>query len=220
MTANRQTDGQGGIVQEMLRTPVVKDILRTSLRAVGHRDGRNTIRTVMSQDPEVFLGLAVTIPAALNVLVRSLDELGRQIKAQYAPGVLAAFLESLARDIDTEAAKECKAVWKDLGSSLWESSPEARKELLDTALAKGPQICSQGINILARAVNDLERQRPGALGAFLSEVSERTDRAEWASAAQTLARPFLDRKWHLLAWMWRLVTGMVRKKMGWGARPA
>ncbi|HPX19649.1 MAG TPA: hypothetical protein PKW43_12820, partial [Deltaproteobacteria bacterium] len=68
--------------------------------------------------------------------------------------------------------------------------------------------------------NDLERQRPGALGAFLSEVSERTDRAEWASAAQTLARPFLDRKWHLLAWMWRLVTGMVRKKMGWGARPA
>jgi hypothetical protein len=214
MTIPEQTHEPGGIVQELLRTPLIKDILRSSLTSVKHKDGKAMIHTLMGQDPEVFLSLAVTIPALLNLIVRSIAELGRQMKAQYAPGILTAFMESLAREIDTVSLKECGIVWKDLAASLWKASPEARKALLDAGLAKGPGIGAQGINALSRVINDLERGRPGALSALLSGVLAEVDKAEWSRASHTLAGAFLDQKWHVLSWSLRLLAGRIREKTG------
>lgn len=214
MTTPQQNRDQGGILQELLRTPVVKDILRSGLTSVRHADGRSAVRTVMGQDPEVFLGLAATAPAAMNLLIRSMAELGRQMNTRYSPEILTEFMESLAGEIDTDSLKECKTVWKDLLISLWAASPGARGALLDAVLSKGPGIGAQSINSLSRSINALERDRPGSISAFLSQTLAQVDRGEWSRASQSLAGALLDQKWGVLLWSWRLLKGRIRKRFG------
>lgn len=212
MTAPQQARNQGEILKELLRTPVAKDILRSGLASIRHADGRSAVRTVTTQDPEVFLSLAATVPAAMNLLIRSVAELGRQIKGQYSPGILTAFMESLAGEIDAEALEECKTVWKDLLASLWAASPDARKALSDAALSKGPVIGAQTINGLSRAINALERDKPGSTSAFLSQTLAQVDRDEWSRSSHLLASTLLDQRWGVLSWSWRLIKGRLRKR--------
>ncbi len=212
MKAPQQTRDQGGILQELLRTPVVKDILRSGLTSVRHADGRSAVRTVMGQDPEVFLGLAAAVPSAVNLLIRSMAELGRQMNTRYSPEILTAFMESLAGEIDADSLEECKTVWKDLLASLWAASPDSRRALLDAILSRGPGIGAQGINGLSRSINALERDRPGSISAFLSQTLAQIDRDEWSRASQRLAGALLDQKWGVISWSWLLLKGRVRKR--------
>jgi len=212
MKASQQTRDPGGILQELLRTPVFKDILRSALTSVRHADGRTAVRTVTGQDPEVFLSLAAATPAALNILIRSMTELGRQMNTRYSPEILTAFMESLAREIDAGSFHECKTVWKDLLASLWAASPGTRRALLDAILSKGPGICAQAINGLSRSINALERDRPGTIITFLSQTLAQIDREEWSKASQRLAGALMDQKWGVLSWSWRLLKGRLHKR--------
>lgn len=212
MKASQQTRDPGGILQELLRTPVFKDILRSALTSVRHADGRTAVRTVTGQDPEVFLSLAAATPAALNILIRSMAELGRQMNTRYSPEILTVFMESLVREIDAGSLHECKTVWKDLLASLWAASPGTRRALLDAILSKGPDICAQAINGLSRSINALERDRPGSINSFLSQTLAQIDRDEWSEASQRMAGALMDQKWGVLSWSWRLLKGRLHKR--------
>lgn len=205
---------QKGVIRELMRTPVFKDILRENLKAVHSMDGRTLIRALMEEDPEVFLGLTATIPSLANAFLGSLAELGERIDNQFSPGVLTAFMESLAGEIDVEAARRCGAAWKNIVSSLWEASPEFRMEIMRLALTAGPKVMADGINSLAQGVNSLERERPGTISSFMADMFSRLDRPGISNGTKTLAGAFLDQKWHLCSWLFGLALNRIQKRLG------
>jgi len=43
-------------------------------------------------------------------------------------------------------------------------------------------------------------------------VTENIDGKELSKAAATVTNAFLDQKWHLASWFWKLLWGRVKKK--------
>jgi hypothetical protein len=205
---------QKGMIRELLKTPVCKDILRDNLRALQHISGRSIVRAVMEEDPEVFLGLIVTIPSLANAFINSISELGERLESQYPPGVLNAFIESIVKEIDVDSAGRCGAVWKNIASSLWETSPEFRTEITNLVLTAGPRTMASGINALAGAVNSIEKERPGTISSFMTAMFSNLDRPGASNAVKSLAGAFLDQKWHLFSWLFGLASSRIKKRFG------
>lgn len=203
---------RGGIIRELLRTPVFKDIIRNNTHALQYGSGSTMVKTVMGQDPEVFLNLAVSTPALVNIFTRALAELGQQLKSQYPPDTLAVFMESILGEIDTGSLKQCGLVWKDLISSLLRSSPEVMKKLAGKALSAGPATAAQTIDILSRALNSLERGSPGALSGFITDMLLHVDRPGASNAARLIAGAVLDQKWHVCSRLFGLMLSRIRKR--------
>ncbi len=214
MSAPYREPRQGGVIRELMRTPVCKDILRENLKAVRSMDGRTLVGALMEEDPEVFLGLIATVPSLANAFLGSLAELGERIGSQFPPGILAAFMESLAGEVDADAARRCGAAWRNVVISLWEASPEIRTELVNTILTAGPKIAGDGINALARGMNSLERERPGTISSFMTGVFSNLDRPEVSKGMKTLAGAMLDQKWHMLSWLSGFVLERMKKRFG------
>ena len=214
MSTGTFTRTHGGILKEILRTPVFKDILRTNLNQVNPSTGSDLVKTLMGQDPEVFLGLVSTLPAIVNALTRACLELGVQLKDKFPAELLKSYLEALYNDLDTEDLKGCGKVWGELVSSLWEASSELRIGATRSILAAGPRVVADAINGLARSVNAFDRENPGAVGIFIASVLKDLDREEVRQATHSLAGAFLDQKWHLASWAWGLARSRVKKRFG------
>ncbi|HVN72904.1 MAG TPA: hypothetical protein VMU10_12880 [Desulfomonilia bacterium] len=204
----------GSIFGEILRTPVYKDILRLNLNEASPESVRGMVKDLMGQDPEVFLGIASSLPKLINALSCAFSELALQLKEKYPPELLKSFLESLYEDLDKEGMKQGIRAWADLVVSLWKASPELRRATLRYLLASGPSIKAGAINAVAATINTLHREDPQAVGTFISEVLKNIHRDEAGRATHTLACALLDQKWHLLSWVWNLAKQRIRKRFG------
>jgi hypothetical protein len=209
MNAGTMNRTGNGILKELLRTPVYKDLLRTNLKGMRTQTGSSLVKTVMGQDPEVFLGLVSSLPVFLNNLSSAAAELASQLSEKFPPELLMSYLEALFEDIDTE---KCRAACTELFASLWGASPDLRDRARKAILASGPKVIAEGINFLARAVNNTTRQDPKVLSSFISGVLGGLDHAEIRKATQGLAEAFLDQKWNLASWAWELAKSRMRKR--------
>lgn len=214
MSTGTFTRAHGGILREVLGTPVFKDILRTNLNHVNPSSGSDLVKTLMGQDPEVFLALVSTLPAIVNALTRACLELGVQLQDKFPAELLKSYLEALYRDLDTKDLKECGKVWGGLVSSLWEASSELRAGATRSILTAGPKVVADAVNGLARSVNAFNRGNPGAVSIFLASVLKDLDREEVRQATHSLAGAFLDQKWHVASWAWGLARSRVKKRFG------
>ncbi|HOI06089.1 MAG TPA: hypothetical protein PK213_03050 [Deltaproteobacteria bacterium] len=214
MSTAAQTRRHGSIVREMLKTPAYKDILRASLGSMAHGRESPATKALMEQDPEVFLALMASIPALVNMLLRSLTELGASLKGQYPPEILVAFIESVVDDIDRETLEKCGSVWQELTLSLWSASDGFRGKLLERALASGPKAVAGVIDVISQGIGGLEQDRPGAVSLFLKDLLSRVDRPAAAQSTRVLAEAVLDQKWHIASWAWGLATSRIRKRFG------
>ena len=124
------------------------------------------------------------------------------------------FMASLADDIDRDAAKECAKAWTDLASAMLQASPELKTLAVRMILTEGPGINAKAINAFSRFVNGITRDEPEAFSRFVSTVTENIDGKELSKAAATVTNAFLDRKWHLASWFWKLLWGRMKKKFG------
>jgi len=206
------TPRQGGVIREILKTPFLKDILRNNVTALKSGSGSTMVRTVMRQDPEVFLTLAVSAPSLVNIIIRAFAELGQQLKTQYPPDILAPFMESIFKEIDTDAINQCGAVWKELIGALLKSSPEVMGKLAEAALTSGPAAAAQTIDMISRTLNSLEKDRPGAVGGFITDMLSRVDRPGASGAARIVAEAVLDQKWHVCSWLYGLARHRIKKR--------
>lgn len=214
MNNTMRKERQGGILDELLKTPVFKDLIRSGARSMGHGNGRSLVKTIIGRDPEVFLSLVVTAPAMANVLIRALAELGTQLRNQYPPETLAPFLESMLGDIDTDSLKQCGREWKELLGSLLAASPDVVNKLADKILSSGPALTAQGINTAARGLNSLEENRPGTVSSFMSRTLDQVNRQAASSALAIVAGAVLDQKWGVLSWFFRLARARIKKRFG------
>jgi hypothetical protein len=205
---------RGSILKQILKTPAYKDILRVNLNEMSQKTGSSLVKTLVSEDPEVFLSLISALPTCINVLTSGAGEIAVQLKNLYPPETLKSFLVSLAEDIDKETLSECSAAWSELVSSLWEASSDVRIQAKNSILASGPRVIAGAINTAARSLNALVRDDPNTLNTFVSEVFTEVDKSEIAQVTLSLAEAFLDQKWHLVSWALQLTRRRIRKRFG------
>ena len=205
---------RGSILMALVRSTLAKDILRVKLNSMHPASGRNTVKTLMSGDPEVFFAITSRLPVIINSMIGALTELAVLLKDNHPPELLRSFMASLAEDIDAEAARECGKAWAALASAVLKTSPELRASAVRILLSEGPRIKANAINALSRLVNGIDRDDPQAFGRFVSKVVEKVDSEELARAATVMAGALLDQKWHLASWTWNLVKRRVKKRLG------
>lgn len=213
MQAGSTSQGHGDILKALLRSTLVKDLIRINMNSRHPDSGRNTVKTLMGEDPEVFFGIAGGLPVAVNNMAGALTELATQLN-KLPPDLVKSFMASLADDIDRNAVRECGKAWANLASSMLQSSPELKVIVVRTILAEGPRINANAINAFSRFVNGITRDNPEALGRFVSGVTENVDGKELSKAAAAMTNAFLDQKMHLGSWLWKLVRGRMKKKLG------
>jgi hypothetical protein len=204
----------GSILKQILKTPVYKDILRVNLNEMSSSTGSSLVKTLVREDPEVFLSLVSALPTFINALAGAAGELAVQLGKMYPPETLKSFLMSIAEDIDKQAIGECSAEWSKLISSLWEASSEMRLQAKNSIFASGPKVIAGAINTTARLLNTLVRDDPNTLSTFISEVFKEVDKNEIKEATLSLAEAFLDQKWHLVSWVMHLSRRRIRKRFG------
>jgi len=210
-TANKT---RGGILKQILKTPVYKDIIRLNLNEMNPKTGSSLVKTLVSEDPEVFLSLASAFPVFINTLISASGELAVQLRKMYPPEMLKNYLIALVEDIDRQAMSECSAAWSDLVSDLWKASSDIRLQAKKTIFTSGPKVTAGAINQAARTINAIIRDDPDALSNFVAEVFRQADKSEISRATMSIAEAFLDRKWHLASWGMELVRKRIRKRFG------
>ena len=95
---------------------------------------------------------------------------------------------------------------------MLKASPELKTLLVRMILTEGPGVSARTINAFSRFVNGITRDEPEAFSRFVSTVTENIDGKELSKAAATVTNAFLDQKWHLASWFWKLLWGRVKKK--------
>jgi hypothetical protein len=198
----------------LTRSTLVKDLIRVRMISMRQESGRNTVKTLLGADPEVFFGITSSLPVFINSLIGALSELANQLKDKYPPELLKSYTASLNEDIDMKAARECGKAWADLASAMLHASPELRTSVIRAILNEGPKIKADAINAFSRFVNGITRDDPQAFSRFVSKVIENVDGEEFGNAAIAMTNAFLDQKWRLASWMWKLLRGRVKKKLG------
>ncbi len=212
--AGPSAQDRGGILKSLMRSTLVKDLIRVKMNSLHPGSGREMVKTLLGDDPEVFLGVSGGLPVFINSVTGALTELAIQLKDKYPPELLKSFMASLVDDIDREALGECGKAWAGLASAMIKASPELETTLIRALLSEGPRIKAGAINAFSRFVNGITRDDPQAFSRFIATVMENVDGEELAKAATTMTNALLDQKWRLASWTWNLVRGRVKKRFG------
>lgn len=211
---NHPRDPRPDILRPLLRSPLLKDILRMGLKASDPKSGARTADTLLGEDPEVLFALASSIPAMVNTLAATLARLAFRLRNSYGPDILRSMFSAIARDIDTKALRECAAAWKDLAVSFIASSPSAGVPLARELLAAAARTKAFALDTLSMIVTEVHRTDPKAWSRFVSEVLASIDRKRAGEAAFILAEAVLDQRWGLASWCAGLLGSRIRKKIG------
>ena len=191
---------KSSVIKEILATPFVKDLIRNRLKSVAVESDPPLVRTILWQDPEVFLTILSTLPHLVNQCTGALAEAGREIDEKFSPELLKVYLAAMGNDINTNNIIACADVWGKIISNLWEASPEFREIVTDYLSQNLPRILGAGITAAARFINEIDRQDPGVVSRFVSKTLDNTDGKEVEAAAGILFNAVLDHKSRFLSW--------------------
>jgi hypothetical protein len=193
---------KSSVIKEILATPFVKDLIRSSLKSAACDNDPPLIRTLLWEDPEVSLAVLSTLPHLANRCTGALNEAGREIDEKFPPHLLKGYLTAMSDDIDTDRLKACADIWGKIISNLWEASPEFRESLADYLSRNLPRMLGAGVTATARFINEIDRQDPGAVSRFVAKTLDNTDGKEVEDAARILFNAVLDHKSRFLSWKW------------------
>lgn len=93
------------VIRELIRSPKFKSSLRIMVNGIDPGHATGLVRALFWEDVETFMGTASVMPKLVNFLIQAARETAVQMNA-FPPGILAAFLSRLAKEIDFEAAGE------------------------------------------------------------------------------------------------------------------
>ncbi len=200
---------RGSIIDEILKTPVFKEVLRGHLKAIDAGKGPRMARSIMWQDVEVFLAILGSFPPIINKWIATIGESGRQISEKFAPQLLKEFMGNLLKDIDLDAIKECGTTYKELSRRFLEHSPEITSGIGDR-LAKA---MAKGINSFSYMVNAKAQHDPGFLDRFMSQVSRHVDKDALRDASLIITDAVLDHRPHIAPLAGKVIARRVKKRM-------
>ena len=193
---------KSSVIKEILATPFVKDIIRSSLKSAARDSDPPLIRTLLWEDPEVSLAVLSTLPHLVNRCIGVLNEAGREIDEKFSPQLLKDYLAAMGKDIDTRRITHCYEIWGKILWNLWEASPEFRTTMANYLSQTLPHILGTGITTAARFINEIEQQDPLTVSRFVEKTLDNTDGKEVEGAARILFNAVLDHKSRFLSWKW------------------
>ncbi|MCD6570587.1 MAG: hypothetical protein J7L53_07790 [Deltaproteobacteria bacterium] len=202
----------GGILKEILRTPLFKDIIRDYLNNIDPKNGASMIKTLIWEDPEVILSIMGTIPAIINWVIGALSEMGKQIAGAFPPQLLKAFIVNIGGDIDKDTFKEGLNAYGKLIKGILDASPELRVAIIDGIKGPGAKAIGSGVNFALRYINKIHEEDPKLIGEIISGVISSIDTKEFSDASNTLVGAVLDQRPPFVSWGLRMIGGRLRAK--------
>jgi len=203
---------KGGVLKEVLSTPFVKDIIRSSLQSRKPDKSHPLVVALVWQDPEVILSILGSIPPIVNSCVGALAETGNQLNEKFSPELLRDYLGSIINDIDTDEFKALAEAYTTMLKNLWEVSPELREAVSKTITQEAPPLIGQGINSATRFINEVSKRDPRLVNKFVSDVVANIDGDEFRDATHTIVNAVLDQKLHLFSWAWQLIRKRMKRR--------
>jgi hypothetical protein len=213
------------IVEELIGTPVVKEILMRTLRSIKPDRGRVLIEKVLWKDPEVMLSLISSLPHMINYTVNMLAGFGEEIREKFSPQLLTVFLGSVIKDVDTARIRDFAVIYAALATDLWDASPELQGKIKNVlrdfaesnpefmakaremAVKQAPKIIGSGVTAAACWINLIDEKDPQAVSRFVKDVFQNVDANEFKKATHVIVHAFLDQKPGLISWAWWLIVG-------------
>jgi hypothetical protein len=92
-------EGLSRVLRELLRTPRFRANVRILLREFDPENAGLLVRACREEDPELFLSVLASAPAATNAAVEATRELLIQLLS-FPPPLIASFLSETVRDLD------------------------------------------------------------------------------------------------------------------------
>lgn len=203
---------KGGVLKEVLRTPFVKDIIRSSLQSRKPDKSHPLVVALIWQDPEVILSILGSIPPVVNSCVGALGETGKQLNEKFSPELLRDYLASILNDIDIDEFKALAEAYSTMIKNLWEVSPELREAVGNAITQEAPPLIGQGINSATRFINEVSKNDPRLVSKLVSDVVANIDGDEFKDATHTIANAILDQKLNLFSWAWQLFRKRMRRR--------
>lgn len=206
MHKNAQQPPRGSVLEEALKTPFIKDILRDYLNNIDPATGSRTVKTILWQDPELLFSLAGAVPAVLNTLICAFGETGRQLSA-FPPGLVNTLAAKVGADLDRETFQEGRAQWAALIGGILKEHPA----LTDPgALA---DMLGKGITAGAQRLDQLHRQQPQLIEQFIARIVANIDRRAIDQAAAALLTAVLNQRLPIASWGLKQVGQRIRSRL-------
>jgi hypothetical protein len=202
----------GGVLKEILATPFVKDIIRSSLQSRKADKSHPLINALIWQDPEIILSVLGSIPPVVNSCVGALTEVGKQVNENLSPELIRDYFASILKDIDTDEFKALTEAYITMMKNLWEVSPELRDAVAKALTDDAPPLIGRGINSATRFINEVNKSDPRMVNKFVSDVVANIDGVEFRDATHTIVNAVLDQKLHLISWTWQLLRKRMKRK--------
>lgn len=118
-----------GIVRELIRTPVFKEVLLNHLRGIDPDSAKELVRTAIWEDVGFTMSALGATPQMVNWLAEALIELGVQLN-NFTLDILRDFLAHLGQDLDTERLKAVPEAYAPLVNQLLLEDREALDALI------------------------------------------------------------------------------------------
>jgi hypothetical protein len=194
-----------GLIQEILRKPTVKDIVRGHLRAISPGSGRELVKVLIWQDFEFLFSILGSIPAAVNNVVGGLAQLVKEIHDKFSPQMLKGYIGSILSDVDQAELKDCGKEVMAMVRDVLEDSPELKTFIIE----QGPVYVARGINIGTKGINKVCLKDPALISTFLTHTIENLDKPALLDAVVNLVDAVLDQKLGIFA----LVSSLLKRRI-------
>jgi len=162
-----QVNEAPGVLQEVLRTPWIKQLLQISVRDVDPAAAAEVVRTVLWEDSGLSLSLMGAAPRFMNWTQEFLLELGRQLDS-FPPMLLRDFLSQMGAELDTERLAEMGGVYASILRKLAWEDEKTRKALMELPFSAVSTLINTAGRAMAQPVKNAEEVADAAVRGMAS----------------------------------------------------
>ena len=202
---------RGSVIQEILATPFIKEMVRESLNSARASSSSSFVKNLMWQDMEFFFSLIASLPLIVNSLVTALAELGSQLDDKIEPGLLKEYMGEVLGEIDTAGFSQALDTYGRILTKLMERR-DVREIVMKSISETLAASLGRGINTSLKAVNRARDDDPAFIGGALDSVTQGIDNKEAGRALMGIINPVLDRI-SFTKIIWHFISGRITYKL-------
>lgn len=180
VTQNGVIEGLSRILRELLRTPRFRQTLKLIINELDPENAPLLIRTIRSEDPDLFLNLLSATPTLVNIKIGLLHELAVQIVG-FPPGMLVSFVSEQTEGIDAVRAGEMAGlltnIFLEIDSFQDQHLTEVSRKMRQDAVAGfNKTVDVKKLDLLGQKIKDWAAEVGRAAGQKDSEAAAKVKR--------------------------------------------
>lgn len=161
-----ELDGTGTrVLREILRTPAFVEIIKVNSDGLDPKNARALVRTALSEDSSLSLGLLSKSPDAINYIAEALYELIMQLE-KFPPDLFDHFISQIIDDLDGEAFSRVSAAATGSLSRILLDNPIAKQKVIDSLVYAVNRVTKNAVEYL----NKSEQSKGPGLGSALEKL--------------------------------------------------